>query len=80
LVRHGANDRRNATIVCGVSIGHDAFVAAGSVVTRDVDSHALVAGNPRSASGGLHVRGATRRVPAMRVRKVYRVEGDGITG
>lgn len=36
----------NATIVCGISIGEYAMVAAGSVVTRDVAPYTLVMGNP----------------------------------
>ena len=36
LVRHGASIGANATIVCRVTIGRWAFIAAGSVVTRDV--------------------------------------------
>jgi UDP-2-acetamido-3-amino-2,3-dideoxy-glucuronate N-acetyltransferase len=36
----------NATILCGVTIGEDATIGAGSVVTRDVPSHAVVAGVP----------------------------------
>jgi acetyltransferase-like isoleucine patch superfamily enzyme len=46
LVKRGATVGANATIVCGVTIGPGAFVAAGAVVTRDVPAHALVAGNP----------------------------------
>jgi acetyltransferase-like isoleucine patch superfamily enzyme len=46
LVRGGATVGANATIVCGVTIGPGAFVAAGAVVTRNVPAHALVAGNP----------------------------------
>ena len=46
LVRRGATIGANATILCGVTIGEEAFVAAGAVVTRDVASHALVAGSP----------------------------------
>ncbi|WP_394821288.1 acyltransferase [Pendulispora albinea] len=46
LVRRGASLGANATIVCGVTIGAHAMVAAGSVVTRDVPDHALVMGNP----------------------------------
>ena len=46
VVRAGATIGANATIVCGVTIGEHAFVAAGSVVTVDVPAHALVAGNP----------------------------------
>lgn len=46
LVRRGASIGANATIVCGVTIGEQAFVGAGAVVTRDVAAHALVVGNP----------------------------------
>ena len=46
LVRRGATIGANVTIVCGVTIGEYAFVAAGAVVARDVPPHGLVAGNP----------------------------------
>ena len=36
----------NVTILPGVNIGEGAIVGAGSVVTRDVDSGVIVAGNP----------------------------------
>ncbi len=42
----GASVGANATIVCGHTLGPWCFVGAGSVVTRDVLSHALVVGNP----------------------------------
>jgi UDP-2-acetamido-3-amino-2,3-dideoxy-glucuronate N-acetyltransferase len=51
LVQKGATIGANATIVCGVSIGQYAFVAAGSVVTKDVPPYALVKGNPAVHSG-----------------------------
>jgi UDP-2-acetamido-3-amino-2,3-dideoxy-glucuronate N-acetyltransferase len=46
LVKYGASIGANATVVCGVTIGEWAFVAAGAVVTRDVPPHALVMGMP----------------------------------
>ena len=46
IVRRGASIGSNATILCGVTIGEDAIVGAGCVVTRDVPPHAIVAGNP----------------------------------
>jgi UDP-2-acetamido-3-amino-2,3-dideoxy-glucuronate N-acetyltransferase len=46
IVRKGASIGANATIVCGITIGEFAMVAAGSVVTRDVPSYTLVMGNP----------------------------------
>lgn len=36
----------NSMVLSGVSIGHGAVVAAGSVVTRDVEPYSVVAGNP----------------------------------
>jgi len=36
----------NVTILCGVTIGENAIIGAGSVVTRDVPESAVVAGNP----------------------------------
>lgn len=45
-VRRGASIGANATIVCGVTIGEYAMVAAGAVVTRDVAPYSLVIGNP----------------------------------
>lgn len=46
LVERGASIGSNATIVCGVTIGEDAIVGAGSVVTHDVSPRTIVAGNP----------------------------------
>jgi UDP-2-acetamido-3-amino-2,3-dideoxy-glucuronate N-acetyltransferase len=51
LVREGASIGANATIVCGVTIGHHAFVAAGALVTRDVPDHAVVLGAPARRVG-----------------------------
>jgi UDP-2-acetamido-3-amino-2,3-dideoxy-glucuronate N-acetyltransferase len=49
IVRAGASIGANATIVCGVTIGRDSLVGAGSVVTRDVADGAVVIGNPARA-------------------------------
>lgn len=46
LIRRGATIGANATIVCGVTLGRYCFIAAGSVVTKDVPDYALVLGNP----------------------------------
>jgi len=46
LVKTGASIGSGATILPNLVIGDHAIVGAGSVVTRDVPSHAIVAGNP----------------------------------
>jgi acetyltransferase-like isoleucine patch superfamily enzyme len=46
LVRKGASIGSGSTILSNVIIGEQAIVGAGSVVTRDVPAHAIVAGNP----------------------------------
>ena len=46
LVKHGASIGANATIVCGHTVGEYAMVAAGAVVTKDVEPFTLVAGVP----------------------------------
>jgi UDP-2-acetamido-3-amino-2,3-dideoxy-glucuronate N-acetyltransferase len=51
LVRTGATLGANCTIVCGISIGRHAFVAAGAVVNRSVKDYALVAGVPARQIG-----------------------------
>jgi UDP-2-acetamido-3-amino-2,3-dideoxy-glucuronate N-acetyltransferase len=50
-VARGATIGANATIVCGVSIGQYAFIAAGAVVNRDVPAFALMAGVPARRIG-----------------------------
>jgi UDP-2-acetamido-3-amino-2,3-dideoxy-glucuronate N-acetyltransferase len=45
-VKKGASIGSNATILCGITIGENAMVGAGSVVTKDVAANTIVAGNP----------------------------------
>jgi acetyltransferase-like isoleucine patch superfamily enzyme len=53
LVRQGASIGTNATILGGLTIGRGAIVGAGAVVTKNVRTGAVVAGNPaRVLSGG----------------------------
>lgn len=50
-VKYGASIGANATVVCGVTIGEWAFIAAGAVVTKDVPPYTLVAGVPAKPLG-----------------------------
>ncbi len=46
LVKRGASIGSGATLLGGITIGENALVGAGSVVTKDVPANAVVAGNP----------------------------------
>ena len=51
LIRRGATVCANATVICGVTVGRYAFIAAGAVVTRDVPDYAMVMGCPGRRKG-----------------------------
>lgn len=51
LVKKGASIGANATIICGVTIGRNAMVGAGAVVTKDVPDNAVVVGCPANQIG-----------------------------
>jgi len=46
VVKKGASIGAGSVILCGITIGEKAMIAAGSVVTKDVPPKTLVAGNP----------------------------------
>ncbi|MBN2031439.1 N-acetyltransferase [bacterium] len=46
LVKKGASIGSSATILCGITIGENALVGAGAVVTKDVPPNTIVAGVP----------------------------------
>src|SRR5580658_7811993 len=46
LIKQGASIGSGATILSNVTVGEHAIVGAGSVVTKDVAAHSIVAGNP----------------------------------
>lgn len=50
-VREGASIGAGAIVISGVTIGRFAMIGAGAVVTRDVDDHQLVFGNPARVHG-----------------------------
>lgn len=67
-IRRGATVGANATIVCGVTLGRYAFVAAGAVVTKDVPDYGFAAGVPARLHGWMSRHG-------HRLRKA---DADGI--
>lgn len=46
VVKKGASIGSGATILCNITIGEQAIVGSGSVVTKDVPANTIVAGNP----------------------------------
>jgi acetyltransferase-like isoleucine patch superfamily enzyme len=55
-IQKGASIGSGATILCNVTIGKNAIVGAGSVVTKDVPAGAVVAGNPARFLRSLSVK------------------------
>jgi UDP-2-acetamido-3-amino-2,3-dideoxy-glucuronate N-acetyltransferase len=69
IIKKGATLGANCTIVCGVTIGEYAFIAAGAVVNRNVPNFALVAGVPSKQIGWMSKYGKRIDLP---------LEGNGI--
>jgi UDP-2-acetamido-3-amino-2,3-dideoxy-glucuronate N-acetyltransferase len=63
IIRRGATIGANATIVCGVTIGRYAFIAAGAVVTADVPDYALMTGVPARQAGWMSRHGHRLKSP-----------------
>jgi len=51
FVKEGASIGAGAVVMCGVTIGKYAMIGAGSVVTKDIPSHAIAYGNPAKVRG-----------------------------
>jgi UDP-2-acetamido-3-amino-2,3-dideoxy-glucuronate N-acetyltransferase len=77
VVRRGATLGANCTVVCGVTIGEFAFVAAGAVVTRDVPPFALIVGVPARQTGWMSAHGDRMDLPPKgRGEAVCKATGD----
>ena len=46
VIKRGASIGSGSTILCGIIVGENAIVGAGSIVTKDVQTNTIVAGNP----------------------------------
>jgi UDP-2-acetamido-3-amino-2,3-dideoxy-glucuronate N-acetyltransferase len=63
LIKRGATLGANCTIVCGVVIGENAFVGAGTVINRDVPAFALMVGVPGRQIGWMSRFGERLSLP-----------------
>lgn len=57
LIKRGATVGANATILTGITLGEYCTIGAGSVVTKDVPSCALMYGNPAIQKGWVCICG-----------------------
>lgn len=82
LLREGCTIGANATVICGNTVGRYAFVAAGAVVTNDVQDFCLVVGVPARFSSWICRCGErlTMKLKRAQCRKCgdrYEVTSDG---
>lgn len=83
-IKKGATLGANSTIVCGVTVGEFAFVAAGAVVNRDVKPYALMAGVPARQIGWMSQHGERLDLPLQgageakcpATGKIYKLENS----
>ena len=57
ILKRGCTIGANATVVCGITIGRYAFIAAGAVVAKDVSDYALMRGVPARQAGWMSRHG-----------------------
>lgn len=74
LVKEGASIGANATILCGITIGENAFVGAGAVVIKDVPDYAIIAGVPAKIIGWMCECGTKLRFESRREANEYEYE------
>jgi UDP-2-acetamido-3-amino-2,3-dideoxy-glucuronate N-acetyltransferase len=63
ILKRGCSIGANATVVCGITVGRYAFVAAGAVVPKDVPDYALMMGVPARRVGWVSRHGLPLRDP-----------------
>ena len=63
LAKRGSTFGANCTIICGITIGEYAFIAAGAVVTRNVKDYALMIGTPAKQVGWISQFGEKIHLP-----------------
>jgi len=79
-ISNNASIGANATIIGGVSIGKFAMIGAGSMVTKDVPTNALVYGNPAKLKGYVCECGMklSDRLECDKCGNIFQHKGDGL--
>jgi UDP-2-acetamido-3-amino-2,3-dideoxy-glucuronate N-acetyltransferase len=63
MIRRGATIGANATVVCGITIGRYAFIAAGAVIAKDVPDYGFMIGAPARHTGWMSRHGHILKNP-----------------
>lgn len=63
VVEDGVTFGANCTVICGITVGRSAFIAAGAVVNKDVPAYALMAGVPARQIGWMSEYGEQIPLP-----------------
>lgn len=64
-IKRGVTLGANSTIVCGVTVGEYAFIAAGALINRDIKPYALMAGVPAKQIGWMSQHGERLDLPLV---------------
>lgn len=79
-IRAGASLGANSTILPGITIGRNAMIGAGAVVTRSVPPNAIVVGNPARITGYVDAAPRTPRTPEPSGAKAPSLTQTSIAG
>ena len=85
LVKEGASLGANCTIVCGNTVGKNAIVGAGAIVTKDIPDFALVIGAPARIVGWVSEAGKKLVFDnkgyafCEKSGKKYKIENESVT-
>jgi len=74
LVKRGASIGSRVTLLCGITIGENAIVGAGSVVTKNVPPETIVAGNPAHVLRSIHVADSDSHIEQKPLKRIQRAK------
>lgn len=63
ILKRGCTIGANATVVCGITLGRYAFIAAGAVIAKDVPDYAMMVGVPARQKGWMSRHGHLLKDP-----------------